>query len=75
MQVRKSAGPKVRFRRAKALIEVKLRFNRRASADDVQRVQRRCLGKGVEIQAKDLGLRRVGSGASQRVGGGDWVCC
>lgn len=47
LQVRESASPKVRVRRAKALIEVKISFTRRASADDVQRMLRRCLGKGV----------------------------
>lgn len=36
------AGPKVQVRQAQVLIEVKIRF---ASADDVQQVLRRCLGK------------------------------
>lgn len=52
LQMRESAGPKVRVRRAKALIEVKIRFARRASADDVQRVLHRCLGKDTWTRAR-----------------------
>lgn len=54
LQVRESATPKVRVRRAKALVEVKIRFTRGVGADDVQRTLRRDLGKCVRMQAMCL---------------------
>lgn len=63
-----SADPKVRVRRAKALIEVKIRFTRRATADDVQRVLRRCIGKGVCMRARRLGFAPRGKRCEQASG-------